>query len=570
MFSIESVINTQYPALANNHKKFLRLATAFLRTLFHESEVQQFEQRYSHLSGMDFIEQVLGYFDFTYSVSERDLERIPTYGKIVIVANHPIGTLDGLALLKMVHKIRPDVKVVANQMLGTVKALEPMLLTVDNINGKTARNNLKNIIDYVKNDAAIIIFPAGEVSRFGAKGIKDGEWSKGFLSIAISAKAPILPIHINGRNSLLFYTLSIVAKPLSTFWLVHEMFKQENKSIIFKVGEKIEHENYRQHHVSLRDTAALFRRHIYMLAANKPLVFKTEEAIAHPECRQRLRKELNNCERLGETDDNKQIYLFHYRPDTSIMREIGRLRELSFRAVGEGTGKRRDIDKYDSYYMHLILWDEAELEIAGAYRLCDTNSVLSTTGIEGIYTTSLFSYNRSMKPYMYRGLELGRSFVQPKYWGKRSLDYLWYGIGALLKSNPQYRYLFGPVSISNSYPQPAKDLLVYFYTKYFGAEEKPVTAITPYQIDWQQEAKLAQQFSGNDYKKDFAQLKTMLNMSGHSVPTLYKQYTDVCEPDGVIFSDFNIDPDFSDCVDGFVIVDTEKLKAKKRKRYMGE
>jgi len=252
------------------------------------------------------------------------------------------------------------------------------------------------------------------------------------------------------------------------------------------------------------------------------------------------------------------------------MREIGRLRELSFRAVGEGTGKRRDIDKYDSFYMHLILWDEDELEIAGAYRLCDTNSVLSTNGLEGIYTTSLFSYNRTMKPYMYRGLELGRSFVQPKYWGKRSLDYLWYGIGALLKSNPQYRYLFGPVSISNSYPQPAKDLLVYFYSKYFGTEEKPVTALNPYQIDWRKNEKLSQQFSGNDYKKDFTQLKTMLNMSGHSVPTLYKQYTEICEPDGVIFSDFNIDPDFSECVDGFVIVDIEKLKDKKRKRYMGE
>jgi len=570
MFSIESVINTQYPAFANNHKKFLRPVKAFLRTLFHESEVQQFEQRYSHLSGMDFVEQVLEYFDFTYSVSERDMQRIPTYGKIVIVANHPIGTLDGLALLKMVHRIRPDVKVVANQMLGTVKALAPLLLTVDNINGKTARNNLKSIIDYVKNDSAVIIFPAGEVSRFGAKGIKDGEWSKGFLSIANSAKAPVLPIHINGRNSLLFYTLSIVAKPLSTFWLVHEMFKQENKSIIFTIGEKIEHENYQQQQVKLRDTAALFRRHIYMLAANKPLVFKTQEAIAHPECRQRLHKELKNCELLGETDDNKQIYLFHYRPDTSIMREIGRLRELSFRAVGEGTGKRRDIDKYDSYYMHLILWDEAELEIAGAYRLCDTNSVLSTTGIEGIYTSSLFSYNRAMKQYMYRGLELGRSFVQPKYWGKRSLDYLWYGIGALLKKNPQYRYLFGPVSISNSYPQPAKDLLVYFYTRYFGTEGKPVTAITPYQIDWRQKAKLDQQFSGADFKKDFAQLKSMLNMSGHTVPALYKQYCEVCEHDGVIFSDFNIDPEFSDCVDGFVIVDIDKIKTRKRKRYMGE
>ena len=568
MFSIENVISTQYPTLTTRHSKFLRPVTAFLRTLFHESEVQQFEQRYQHLSGIDFVEQVLDYFDFSYSISERDIEKIPSHGKVVIVANHPIGTLDGLALLKMVHRVRPDVKAVANQMLATMSALKPLLLTVDNISGKTARSNLKNIIEYVKDDSAVIIFPAGEVSRFGPKGIKDGEWSKGFLNIANNTKAPVLPIHINGRNSFLFYTLSIIAKPLSTFWLVHEMFKQENKSIIFKVGKKIEHENYIQKNVSLRDTAALFRRHIYMLAANKPLVFKTEEAIAHPECRQRLRKELKLCELIGETDDNKKIYLFEYRPDTSIIREIGRLRELSFRTVGEGTGKRRDIDKYDCHYMHLILWDEADLEIVGAYRLCDTERTLSSIGPDGIYTSSLFKYNSEMKPYLYRGLELGRSFVQPKYWGKRSLDYLWYGIGALLKNNPQYRYLFGPVSISNNYSLSAKNLLVFFYSLYFNCDRKPATALTPYHIDDKEVQDMSRQFDGNDYKKDFKKLKSILSIQGYTVPTLYKQYTEVCEQDGVIFSDFNVDPEFSDCVDGFVIVDIEKIKEKKRLRYI--
>jgi len=173
-----------------------------------------------------------------------------------------------------------------------------------------------------------------------------------------------------------------------------------------------------------------------------------------------------------------------------------------------------------------------------------------------------------MKQYLYRGLELGRSFVQPRYWGKRSLDYLWYGIGALLKSNPQYRYLFGPVSISNNYSRNAKDLLVFFYSLYFGHQEKPVTAMMPYQIEEKQKEKFARQFSGDDYKADFKQLKSMLAIMGYTVPTLYKQYTEVVDNDGIIFSDFNIDPDFADCVDGFVIVDIEKLKPKKRKRYM--
>lgn len=571
MFSIESVINTQYPSLNHNEKKYLKPLVGFLRLMFHESEVQQFEKRYSYLRGIDFVEQVLDYLDFTYTVSERDIEKIPHMGKVVIVANHPIGTLDGLALLKMVHKVRPDVKVVANQMLGAISALEPLFLPVDNIGGKTSKKSLKNIIEYVNSDSAIIVFPSGEVSRLGPSGIRDSEWNKGFLTIANSARAPILPINIIGRNSLFFYALSIVAKPLSTIWLAHEMFKQKDKSLVFRIGEKVAHDDYRQKHVRTSEIASLFRKHVYRLGTNKKPVFKTQESMPHPECRQRLRKEIRSCKLLGETADNKQIYLFEYQPDATIMREIGRLRELSFRAVGEGTGNRRDIDQYDGYYMHLILWDDEDLEIVGAYRLCDTERVLSSSGLDCIYTSSLFKYNNSMKPYLYRGLELGRSFVQPKYWGKRSLDYLWYGIGALLKLNPQYRYLFGPVSISDSYSGEAKDLLVYFYELYFGArDEKPVTALTPYTIDHQRRLQLSEQFAGDDYKKDFAQLKTLLSMMGYSVPTLYKQYTEICETGGVIFSDFNIDPAFADCVDGFVIVDTQCLLQKKRQRYMGD
>ena len=568
MFSIEHLISTRYPSLYGESKAHIKALRAFLRLMFHESEVRDFEERYSHLQGMDFVEQVLDYFDFTYKVSERDLERIPTHGKVVIVANHPLGSLDALALLKMVHKVRPDVKVIANQTLDSFKALEPLMLNADN-NDANSKTGYEHIIEFMKQDGAIIVFPSGEVSKLGPKGIKDGEWHSGFLTIADSVGSPILPIHINARNSLFFYTIQILAKPLSSLWTIHEMFKQDSKSLVFRIGERVEHDVYRQKHLTSRASASLFRKHVYALGSNKKPVFKTQESIAHPEDRKRLRNEIRECELLGETADNKKIYLFEYRPDTSIMREIGRLRELSFRAVGEGTGKRRDLDKYDPYYMHLVLWDEDDLEIVGAYRMCDTDKVLSTAGIDSIYTASLFAYTREMKDYLYRGLELGRSFVQPRYWGKRSLDYLWYGIGALLKKNPKFRYLFGPVSISDSYPAHAKDLLVYFYELYFGTENRPTVALNPYQLSQERRDELATQFCGDDYKKDFTHLKAMLNIHGHTVPTLYKQYSEVCEEGGVMFSDFNIDPDFADCVDGFVIVDTDMLKKKKRERYIG-
>jgi putative hemolysin len=568
MFSIEGLIDQYYPALESNNVITRKRVVSFLRTLFHESEIQQFERDNAHLEGFDFIDEVLGYFDFTYKISGRDLERIPGYGRLVIVANHPIGTLDGLALLNLIRRVRPDVKVVANEFLSRFKAYEPVLLPIDNMSGNLRRQNLKNIRSHLEQEGAVIIFPAGEVSRMGPKGVRDGKWNKGFLRFAKETRSSILPVHIDGRNSMFFYALSIFAKPLSTLWLIHEMFKQEKNTIEFRIGDKVEWEAFVNTDMSLMEVAQMFRRHIYRLGKGKAPVFKTHLSIAQPENIQHLRKELQQCELLGETGDNKKIYLFHYQPNTAIMREIGRLRELSFRAVGEGTQSRRDLDAYDRNYMHLVLWDEDELEIAGAYRFCDTNMMLSIQGIDGIYTSSLFSFNKDMSHYFYRGLEVGRSFVQPKYWGKRSLDYLWYGIGALLSRNPQYRYLFGPVSISNRYSTEAKDLLVCFYRHYFGCDNKPATALNPYTVDGGAEKSFRALFSGTDYKKDFQVLKSKMTELGFSVPTLYKQYAEICEPGGVVFSDFNVDPDFSDCVDGFVIVDTEMAKASKRKRYL--
>ena len=569
MFSIDALIDNYYPTLRKRNGFTRKHITSFLRTLFHESEIQQFEKEYAHLDGFDFIDEVLRYFDFTYKISGRDMERIPSHGRVVIIANHPIGTLDGLALLKLVRKVRPDVKVVANEFLSRFQAYKPVLLPIDNMSGRTPRENLKNISKYLEQEGAVIIFPAGEVSRISPQGVRDGVWNKGFLRFAQETRSPVLPIYVDGRNSMFFYALSIIAKPLSTLWLMHEMFKQENNTIEFKVGDRIEYETYAGFRLPAMELAQMFRKHLYRIGKNKKPLFETRESVAQPENAQQIRKELQCCELLGETSDNKKIYLYHYQTNSAIMREIGRLRELSFRAVGEGTSSYRDIDAYDRNYMHLVLWDDNDLEIAGAYRFCDTNMALSAHGIDGIYTSSLFNFNNEMSGYFYRGLEVGRSFVQPKYWGKRSLDYLWFGIGALLKKNPQYRYLFGPVSISNRYSTEAKNLLVYFYRLYFGCDNKPAVALNPFVISDEELKKLEAVFCGNDYKHDFLTLKSQLAEMGYSVPTLYKQYAEICEPGGVYFSDFNIDPDFADCVDGFVIVDTEMAKAGKRKRYLG-
>ncbi|MEC9314366.1 MAG: lysophospholipid acyltransferase family protein, partial [Pseudomonadota bacterium] len=385
----------------------------------------------------------------------------------------------------------------------------------------------------------------GEVSRIRPSGVRDGKWNSGFLNFAKKTNAPILPIFIGARNSSLFYSASMVYKPLSGMMLAHEMFNKNSKNITMRVGETIPYQQIEQLPLVKAEKAKLLRRHLYRIAKGKKSLFKTEQTIAHPIERRFIKRELQNAELLGETADNKKIYLFDYRPDSAVMHEIGRLRELTFRQVGEGTGKRRDLDRYDRDYRHLILWDEQELEIAGAYRLGDVKRIQAQDSSRGIYSEELFAYDKEkMQPFFEQGIELGRSFVSPKYWGRRSLDYLWYGIGAYLQRYPEVRYLFGPVSLSNSYPDFAKALIVSYYQHYFADEQQLACARVPYVVEGELKQQVFQTLTGEDAEEDFAALREQLTHMNVTVPTLYKQYADVCEKGGVRFIDFNIDADF--------------------------
>ena len=568
MISVESVVAERFPAFVRNTPQVQKPIVAVLRYLFHEAEFKRFEQSYPHLSGFDFVEQALDYFDFSYTVSDREKRRIPAQGRVVIISNHPIGSLDGLALLKMVGEVRRDVKVIANEVLNSLPSLQSLLLPVDNMGNKTAKQNIRGIEQHLNNEGAVVIFPAGEVSRFGPKGLRDGAWRNGFLRFARKTRSPILPVFVDGRNSAFFYSLSLLAKPISTLWLVREMFKQANRTVKVRVGRPVEFESYNSLPLDINATVKLFKKHVYKIGRNKEIrgLSSENEAIAHPEPRQQLRDEVRGCELLGSTKDGMEIYLYRYRSDSALMREMGRLREISFRAVGEGSGKRRDSDHYDSYYDHIVLWDDSQLEIVGCYRLVCFAELASREEKQPLYSQTLFNYHQQAEQYLANGVELGRSFVQPRYWGKRSLDYLWYGIGAYIKRFPDVRYLFGPVSISNSYSAEAKDLLVSFYRNRFLPEIPWATAKVPYR---ERDDQLPDYTEG-DYTEAFTDLKSRMAALGESVPTLYKQYSELCEEHGVQFADFNIDQDFGDCIDGLVMVDLTTLKPSRRKRYLGE
>ncbi|EAR62254.1 GNAT family N-acyltransferase [Neptuniibacter caesariensis] len=567
--NVEKALISKYPAFVDKPAPFKRSALYMLRKLVHESEINTFLDANKDAHGFEFIDRVLEYFNFGYSISNRDRANIPSSGRVVIIANHPLGALDGLSLLKMVGEVRRDVKIVANDVLMNFDPIKNLFLPVDNLGKSTRKRDIARIVDALHEEQAIIVFPAGEVSRAGITGVKDDKWNSGFIRFARKANAPVLPIFIGGKNSSLFYSVSYINKALSTMMLAREMFNKHSVTIPMKVGEPIPFSQIDAVPVSTAEKAKLLKKHLYRIAKNKKPLFITERTIAHPQNRQTLKQELREAELLGETSDGKKIYLFDYKADSAVIQEVGRLREIAFRCVGEGTGDKKDLDNYDQYYRHLILWDEEELEIAGAYRLAEAGK-LDLNSEQALYSSTLFKYNDQMKPFFAQGIELGRSFVQPKYWGKRSLDYLWYGIGAYLRKHPEVRYMFGPVSLSNNYPKVAKDMLIWFYSHYFSDSEGLARSLSPYTLDSETLANMQRMFSGDNYKADFRILKEQLEFLGVSVPTLYKQYSELCEEGGVRFLDFGVDADFNYCIDGLVLVDIEYVKAKKRKRYMGE
>lgn len=567
MISVDKVIAANLPQLENS-PKVKGLVKKGLGYLLHEQEFITFGNTYPHLQGLEFVEQVLDELNFDTRYKPKQIEHIPNEGKLVIIANHPIGSLDALALIKVLSTVRQDLKVVANRMLMSVSAMHSLLLPVDNLSGMSKKQELSNIQNHLKGGGALLIFPAGEVSRLGPTGIKDCKWNSGFLRMAKKANCPILPIFIKAKNSPLFYGTSMIYKPLASLLLVTEMFKQRKKSLEFEIGASIPPESYLIESLKDKEIVNLIRKQLYRLTTKKTLPLKTQTPIAVPECRKDLKKAIEQCQLLGKTHDGMHIHLYQYVGSSPIFRELGRLREIAFRAVGEGSGKRRDIDKYDMDYQHLVLWDPMQLELVGAYRLACAQQIIQKHGREGLYTDSLFSYTDAMTPYLHQGIELGRSFVQPKYWGRKSLDYLWYGIGAFIKNYPQYRYLFGAVSVSNALPEQAKAMLVYYYQHYYKSSIELATPNNELKLTEQQLTQCNILFNGNDVREDFVELKHVLANMGAQVPTLFKQYTELCNPGGVQFLSFSIDPDFNNCIDGLVLVDLKSVKENKAKRYL--
>ncbi len=561
MIDLQKKLKEAYPELNPQLEKYQFIFKA-LEKLLHLDEINVFIDENKHLKNFAFLDAILKHFDFHYKISNQNLRKIPAEGRAILVANHPIGSLDGLALLRMVYDIRPDVKIIATPLLTSIEPLKGLFLPIDNISKKIShKTNLNNIYQTLEDNQAVIIFPAGEVSRITPKGVKDGQWKTGFLRMAEATSSPIVPVYVDSRNSASFYAASMLFKPLGTLMLIHEMFKQKSNTVEFLTGYPVEPKAWQPLGLKKKKLAAKFRKHLFGLRKNKSQ-FNTTATIAHPIQARRLLAEIKQLDKIGSTHDGMSIYLMPYQPDSLLIQEIGRLRELAFRMVKEGTGKHVDIDAYDTRYQHLLLWNDKELEIVGAYRIGLCGDIIEQHGINGLYTSTLYQIDEDFLNIAPQTLELGRSFVQPKYWGMRGLEYLWYGIGAVIRRHPEIKYLFGAVSIPGDYSPALLESMVNHYSSHYPkpASAPEMTAKHPFPV--------TMPCTASDRKTAFKALLKSIKSAGMKLPVLYKQYTELCEPGGVGFINFARDPHFNNCVDGLIWLELDKMKTAKKAKYI--
>lgn len=551
---------------------------AFAKFLMHLLRLNKINSLYSEFygeSGLAFINKWLEVLEIKYELLESDLKKLPATGGFITVSNHPFGGLDGILLMKILGEIRPDTKVLANFLLTRVEPLKPFFLAVNPFEERkgsfSSMGGLKMAINHAREGGVLSIFPAGEVSSYDHYyNITDREWQFPVIKLIRSANVPVVPIYFSGANSRLFHILGMIHPRLRTIKLPSEIFNKKNKVITIRIGNPIRAEEIRAFS-DIHQLGRFLRAKTYALGASRKIevrkFFRNRfKKTALPE---EIINPVDNLALIADIETIKTDYtLFSIKNYTvyccpskhipNILNEIGRLREITFRDVGEGTYHTIDIDEYDLYYNQLFIWDNEAACIVGAYRIGLGNEIISQFGNYGFYIHSLFKLKPKFANILSQSLELGRSFVVKEYQRKPlPLFLLWKGILYFLLKNPEYRYLIGPVSISNNYAQVSKDSIIRFISNYYFDEElaRMVKPRTAYKfISEDPNINLLLENTGADLNK-FDKMIGDIDKVNSGIPVLLKKYLSL----NARILAFNVDPQFNNCLDGLIILDVFKV-----------
>jgi putative hemolysin len=524
-----------------------------------------------------FINSILDHLDIKFEVSDKELGNIPQTGPFITVSNHPFGGIDAIILLKILMKRRPDVKVVANFLLQKIDPLKKLILPSDGQGGtgekKSHSEAIADAMNYVSEGHGLALFPAGEVSTYQAESglIIDREWKEPVLMAIRAAGVPVIPVYFHGTNSRWYHILDRIHPLLGTAGLGRELINKRHKVIKVRIGQP----------VSVKEQAgfgdaARFGRYLrartYSLGSSlearpffsgfKHRRIRNQEPVEPPGDKEILRNEIDSVRPVYELF-RSGIYTVLFAPTRMIpnlIREIGRQREVTFRAVGEGTNRSTDIDEYDFYYHHLVVWDDEACALVGAYRIGKGNEILSQYGVKGFYINSLFRIDKAFEPVLAESLELGRSFVVPEYQKKAmSLFLLWKGLLTVLLRNSGYRWLIGPVSISNEFSEFSKSLIVEFVRNNFYDREMARHIRPRNRFNVQLDKRVDSEIIISSADRDISRVEKVISDvdNGYRIPVLLKKYLEL----NARIIGFNVDPDFNNCLDGLILADVYNIPA---------
>ena len=550
--------------------------SSLLMELMKINDVNKLYSKYSELDGLAFVDAILDSLGITIEYDEATLKNIPKEGAFIAIANHPFGGIEGLILLKMLAKVRPDTKLMANFILKKIPNLSEYFIAVnpfENVSNNSSISGIKSTLELLNSGSPIGIFPAGEVSAYDTKTQKvmDKQWNPVVGKLISKAKVPVLPIYFHGNNGLLFNILGVIHPTLRTAKLPSELFNKKGYKIKLRIGKPIQAAELKQFSSSEKLLTYL-RARTYALrsgisstevkkffGSNVFKIYNRAKAIVNETPIELIEKEievLRNDKHIM-SEKNYDVFLSSAASMPNIINEIGRLREITFREIGEGTNKKIDLDEYDFYYNHLFIWDRDAKKIVGAYRVGKGDEIYFRYGVKGFYISNLFKIKSGFHTIMKSGLELGRSFVRKEYQQKPlPLFLLWKGLLVFSMKNRNYRYMFGPVSISNNFTTLSKNLIIEYIRKncYDNRLAKFIKPKKKFEAELNDlETELLE--SHNTSIKSLDSLISEIEMNHNKVPVLLRQYIQL----NAKIIGFNVDPKFNDSLDGFLVLDIQAI-----------
>ena len=551
------------------------------------STLNKVYDRNKHLQDVEFLNAILEDLEIKFEIPEEDLKRLPKEGAYITISNHPLGGIDGVLLLKLMLEKEPNFKIIANFLLHRIEPLKKYIMPVNPFeNHKDVKSSvigLKETFRHLSDGKPLGMFPAGEVSTYkDGKLVVDKPWEEGAIKVIRKAQVPVVPIYFHAKNSRLFYFLSKLDDTLRTAKLPSELFSQKDRVIKVRIGKAISVSEQNEYK-NIEEYSEFLRKKTYMLANtfNKESKLlsvpnlkqpKSPKKIVTPASHEKMVDEVN---KLRDTDcrllqsKNYEVFFTEANKIPNVLHEIGRLREITFREVGEGTNEPIDLDKYDQYYHHMFLWDEETQKIAGAYRMGLGSEIFPKYGMEGFYLNDLFRFESELHEMMQNSIEMGRAFIIKEYQQKpMPLFLLWRGIIHTTLRYPEHKFLLGGVSISNQFTDFSKSLMIEFmksnyYDPYIAQYVHP-----------KKEFKVKLKDADKDFIFDeteadlnkFDKIIDELEPGSLRLPVLIKKYI----KQNARLVAFNVDPLFNNAIDGLMYIRIADIPESTMKPVMEE